>query len=312
MDIKILSIQSHVVSGTVGNKAAIFPLQLLGFDVDFINTVHFSNHTGYSVIKGTVMTGDQLKDIAYGLNENNLLTHDYVLTGYIGSQTFLDSVLELLLLIKNNNNNMKYICDPVLGDDGKCYVPKELIPIFAEKIVSKAYMITPNQFEAELLTNKIIKNHNDVLNILIDLHKLGPKIVVLTSAIIDDISIDKLACYISYNDNEKNIIIIKQYIIKKLSGHYTGTGDTTASLILGWINILGEHNFGEAFKKVLCTMNGIIKNTQINQEKIMKSNTNYNIHQAAELCVIKSKNIIENPPILDCDEIEEHEYFINL
>ena len=76
MDIKILSIQSHVVSGTVGNKAAIFPLQLLGFDVDFINTVHFSNHTGYSVIKGTVMTGDQLKDIAYGLNENNLLTHE--------------------------------------------------------------------------------------------------------------------------------------------------------------------------------------------------------------------------------------------
>ena len=205
MDVKILSIQSHVVSGTVGNKAAIFPLQLLGFDVDFINTVHFSNHTGYSVIKGTVMTGDQLKDIAYGLNENNLLTHDYVLTGYIGSQTFLDSVLELLLLIKNNNNSMKYICDPVLGDDGKCYVPKELIPIFAEKIVSKAYMITPNQFEAELLTNKIIKNHNDVLNILIDLHKLGPKIVVLTSAIIDDISAGQYAMIKSVPPGESNV-----------------------------------------------------------------------------------------------------------
>ena len=311
MDTKILSIQSHVVSGTVGNKAAIFPLQLLGFDVDFINTVHFSNHTGYRVIKGTVMTGEQLNDLAFGLNENNLLNHDYVLTGYIGSQSFLDSVLELLLLIKNNNNNVKYVCDPVLGDDGKLYVPKELISIFAEKVISKAYMITPNQFEAELLTNKIIKGHNDVVQVLVDLCKLGPKIVVLTSAIIEDITEDKLACYISYHDIEKNILIIKQFIIKKLSGHYTGTGDITASLILAWINILGEHKCGEAFKMVLSTMNGIIKNTQQKQE-LMSSSPNYNITQACELCVVKSKSIIECPPNLDAEDIEEHEYVINL
>ncbi len=312
MDTKILSIQSHVVSGSVGNKAAIFPLQLLGFDVDFINTVHFSNHTGYRVIKGTVMTGEQLNDIAFGLNENNLLGHDYVLTGYIGSQSFLDSVLELLCLVKNNNSNMKYVCDPVLGDDGKLYVPKELIPIFAEKMVSKAYMITPNQFEAELLTNKIIKRHDDVIQVLVDLCKLGPKIVVLTSAIIEDITNDKLACYISCHDNEKNILIIKQFIIKKLNGHYTGTGDTTASLVLAWINILGEHNFGEAFKKVLSTMNGIIKNTQKRQEELVSRNPNYNTTQACELCVVKSKSIIECPPNLDAEDIEEHEYIINL
>lgn len=48
----ILSIQSHVAYGYVGNRAATFPLQRLGFDVWAVNTVQFSNHTGYGAWKG--------------------------------------------------------------------------------------------------------------------------------------------------------------------------------------------------------------------------------------------------------------------
>ena len=107
---RVLSIQSHVVSGYVGNRAAVFPLQLLGFDVDFVNsgiknilimhfelsscifplicfdlpTVQFSNHTKYKTMKGSVLSGDDLRELAFGLASNELLDYDYLLTGYIG------------------------------------------------------------------------------------------------------------------------------------------------------------------------------------------------------------------------------------
>lgn len=86
---RVLSIQSHVVSGYVGNKAAVFPMQVLGFDVDFINSVQFSNHTGYpNKLKGTVLSGTELLALSTGLSDNYLLDYDYLLTGYIGQEKF--------------------------------------------------------------------------------------------------------------------------------------------------------------------------------------------------------------------------------
>lgn len=83
---RVLSIQSHVVSGYVGNKAAVFPMQVLGFDVDFINSVQFSNHTGYpNKLKGTVLSGSEVLALSTGLSDNYLLSYDYLLTGYIGT-----------------------------------------------------------------------------------------------------------------------------------------------------------------------------------------------------------------------------------
>ena len=78
----------------MGNKSAVFPLQLLGFDVDVVNSVHFSNHTGYpNGFKGDILKGNQLKEILCGLEANDLLRDiGYVLTGYIGSQSFLEAV----------------------------------------------------------------------------------------------------------------------------------------------------------------------------------------------------------------------------
>ena len=83
-DTRVLSVQSHVVCGCVGNRAVVFPLQLLGFDTDFINTVEFSNHTGYPHITGTKMSGSQLEEIVHGLTANQLLDYDIVISGYIG------------------------------------------------------------------------------------------------------------------------------------------------------------------------------------------------------------------------------------
>lgn len=151
---RVLSIQSHVVSGYVGNKAAIFPMQLLGFDVDSINSVQFSNHTGYEVVKGTVITGKDLDDISVGLQSNQIDNYNYLLTGYIGSESFLVSILSLLDRLEISNPGIKFVCDPVLGDAGKLYVPAALVPVFRSRVVPRAWLITPNQYEAELLTGK--------------------------------------------------------------------------------------------------------------------------------------------------------------
>eukprot|EP01026_Neomeris_dumetosa_P025870 TRINITY_DN21217_c1_g2_i1.p2 TRINITY_DN21217_c1_g2~~TRINITY_DN21217_c1_g2_i1.p2 ORF type:complete len:186 (-),score=20.36 TRINITY_DN21217_c1_g2_i1:44-526(-) len=116
---RVLSIQSHVVSGYVGNKCAVFPLQLLGFEVDYINSVQFSNHTGYPEFKGQVLKGDDLWELVEGLNNNGLLNYTYILTGYIGSQSMLERIVQVLDLVKEHNPLVRYVCDPVMGDEAE-------------------------------------------------------------------------------------------------------------------------------------------------------------------------------------------------
>jgi pyridoxine kinase len=105
---RVLSIQSHVVSGYVGNKCAVLPLQLLGFDVDPIMSVHFSNHTGYPSFKGTVMSGPDLESVVSGMDSNGLLQHSHMLTGYIGSFSFARSVANILTCLKSRNPDVWY------------------------------------------------------------------------------------------------------------------------------------------------------------------------------------------------------------
>lgn len=93
---RVLSIQSHVVHGFVGNKCSIFILQRLGLDVDPINTVHLSNHNGYPNSAGTVMKSEELDQIISGLRMNNLLSYTHILTGYVGSPGVLNGIAQVL------------------------------------------------------------------------------------------------------------------------------------------------------------------------------------------------------------------------
>lgn len=130
---RVLSIQSHVVQGYVGNKSAVFPLQLLGMDVDVINSVHFSNHTGYAHFSGRHLrlSGDDVHDLLDGLEHNGLLrdAHTHLLTGYVGSTALLEALVRVharLRAAQSHPERFVYVCDPVLGDLGKLYVPMEL------------------------------------------------------------------------------------------------------------------------------------------------------------------------------------------
>ena len=121
---RILSIQSTVSHGYVGNKAAVFPLQCMGFNVDNINTVSLSNHPNYSGgFKGQFLTQDDMKAIVTGLETNNLMHYDVIMNGYTRSIELLEEIATTVTKVKEKNPKAMYICDPVLGDNDAYYVP---------------------------------------------------------------------------------------------------------------------------------------------------------------------------------------------
>ncbi|KAF8202356.1 bud site selection protein 16 [Pholiota molesta] len=140
---RVLSIQSHVVFGYVGGKAAVFPLQLLGYDVDVVNTVNFSNHSGYGNSGGSKTTAAELNAIFETMERNELLMPTRLLTGYIpGAEA----------LLKHAKPSLVYLLDPVMGDAGRLYVAADVIPVYRE-MLPLATIITPNWFEVEVLTD---------------------------------------------------------------------------------------------------------------------------------------------------------------
>lgn len=219
----------------MGNKAAVFPLQLLGLDVDVINSVQFSNHTGHPKgFKGSVMNGDGLNTLLTGLDENGLLEDiQYVLTGYIGSATFLAAIRNIILKVKAGKPNFRYLCDPVLGDHGKFYVPPELVGLMKSEIIPLADIVTPNQFEVEQLTGVAILSMEDAKKASASFHDLGPSIVFLTSLEFSkEEQSDKLTIVASQRKQTTDTTHhdeVYSIEVPKMQGAFTGTGDLTAA-----------------------------------------------------------------------------------
>ncbi|ORY32844.1 bud site selection-related protein [Naematelia encephala] len=166
---RVLSIQSHVVSGYVGNRAATFPLQTLGYDVDAINTVQFSNHTGYGHTNGHKTSPEELSAVFEGLVTNGLLNHPRVLTGYIPGASALRVVQSHIADMQAENPKLIYVLDPVMGDGGKLYVAEDVIPVY-RSMLSLATIITPNHFEVELLSGSKITDMASLQDSLKQLH----------------------------------------------------------------------------------------------------------------------------------------------
>ncbi|KAG8232326.1 hypothetical protein J437_LFUL009425 [Ladona fulva] len=287
---KVLSIQSHVVSGYVGNKSATFPLQLLGFEVDGINSVQFSNHTGYGYWKGQVLNESQFGDLMNGLRSNGLDNYSHLLTGYIGSESFLLRVVDVVRHLRKVNRNLVYVCDPVLGDNGHMYVPKEMLPLYRDRIISLSNILTPNQFEAELLTGEKINNLDDAVRAMKLLHAKGCDIVVLSSS--DFGSEDHLLALASSHINGKRkSVVIK---IPRFKQHFTGTGDLFTALFLAWMSRT-QNDLKTSMEKTIATMQTVLKKTVDYSEGLEIENSS---SRKFELRLIQSKVDIENPNVV--------------
>ncbi|VDK45317.1 unnamed protein product [Anisakis simplex] len=250
----VLSIQSHVVHGYVGNKCSVFPLQLHGFEVDAINSVQFSNHAGI-------------------LFEN---------VGYCGNPSFLMKIADIVKDVRTKNPDVIFICDPVLGDNGRYYAPKELMPIYRDTLIPLANVITPNVFELSLvslsfifaflifcilcctqeiflfeLSGESITNEMECLNAIDKMHEKGVETVVVTSGLETETT---KFCYGSKITEAGKPPVQYRFDIPIIPGMFVGTGDVFSSLLLVWLEKL-DGDLKGAIEKVIGSLQGLLRLT---------------------------------------------------
>ncbi|KAK9453354.1 Ribokinase-like protein [Dipodascopsis uninucleata] len=236
---RILSIQSHVVHGYVGNRASTFPLQLLSWDVDVLNTVSFSNHTGYTQWQGERHSAQYIRQIFEGLKMNTLTEYDCVLTGYIPGAEAVAEAGSIVRELRQYNPELIWILDPVMGDESKLYVSPDVIPVY-ESLLKDATVITPNQFEAELLSGqKTFSTMKDVSDALTKIYEKFHTPNIVISSIIFSSSNDTppilpsdkfvLAGQTIVAGREKPVQFFM--VLPFIDQYFTGTGDLFAAIM---------------------------------------------------------------------------------
>lgn len=180
---KILSIQSAVAFGHVGNSAAVFPLQRIGVEVMPVYTVNFSNHTGYGSWRGPLIAPDDVRDVITGIGERGAFPGvDAVLSGYQGGEGIADVILDAVARVKAENPDAVYACDPVMGNaKSGCFVAPAIPVLLRDRVVPAADIITPNQFELGFLTGTEPLTLEETLASVDLIRATGPGVVLVTS-----------------------------------------------------------------------------------------------------------------------------------
>uniref|UniRef100_A0A673AW98 pyridoxal kinase n=1 Tax=Sphaeramia orbicularis TaxID=375764 RepID=A0A673AW98_9TELE len=273
MECRVLSIQSHVVRGYVGNKSATFPLQVLGFEVDSINSVQFSNHTGYAHWKGQVLTAEELNVLYEGIKLNKVNHYDYILTGYSRDTSFLEMVVDIIQELKKANPSLVYVCDPVMGDHGA--------------------MVR--------ITFKTLKSNVCCCVQVMDLlHQMGPETVVLTSTDLPSKHGDQFLVALGSQKTVKpdgtNATQKICMDIPKVDAVFVGTGDLFAAMLLAWTHH-HPRDLKAACERTVSVMHHVIKRT-INYANEMAGPGKRPSPAQLELRMVQSKADIENPAIV--------------
>ncbi|CDK99439.1 Pyridoxamine kinase [Magnetospirillum gryphiswaldense MSR-1 v2] len=180
---KILSLSSSVAHGHVGNSALTLPLQRLGFEVTTVNTVQFSNHPGHGVFGGDVFAAEHVARIIDGLDHAGFLTgHDGIVSGYLGDAANGAALLRAV----NANPGAVFLCDPVMGDQGRSYVRPGIAQVLAGPILDAAQIVTPNLFELESLSGLPVASLDQTITAARSVLARGPRLVVVTSLEVAD------------------------------------------------------------------------------------------------------------------------------
>jgi pyridoxine kinase len=182
----VISIQSQVAFGHVGNSAAVFPMQMHGIDVIAVPTTLLSNRPGYPTIRGRVLDAPLVADLLLGVEERGALdTCRMILSGYLGSSEIAAVVADFVARAKARHPNLIYCCDPVLGDrDRGLFVRAGIPPLVRDLLCPLADIITPNHFEFEFLCGAKVTAIDQVIAQARILR--GPSTVVVTSAELAD------------------------------------------------------------------------------------------------------------------------------
>lgn len=234
---RILSIQSSVSYGHVGNSAAVFPLQRLGHEVMPVYTVVYSNHTGYGDWTGPMLTGQNVREIVQGIDRRGGLDDvELVLSGYQGGDDIGDAILEAVALVKQRNPRAMYACDPVLGSADKgCFVAPEVQHLIRDRVVPQADLITPNQFELGFVTGTDPHTLEETLDSVDRLRDAGgPSSVLVTSVLRPDRPAQTIEMLAVTPDGA--------WIVQtpQLDFRANGSGDVTAALFSSHLRQSGD------------------------------------------------------------------------
>lgn len=251
----ILSIQSSVAYGHVGNSAATFPLMRLGIEVWPVITVHFSNHTGYGAWRGPLLAASDIAEVITGIDERGVLPQvDAVLSGYQGAQEVGAEVLKAVELVKQRNPQAVYCCDPVIGDVGRGIYVRPGIPEFMrDKVVPAAQIVTPNHFELDFLTGRTTTTLEEVLEAADALRASGPETVLVTSTVLGAADADQITMIAVTADGAWSVST------PRLERNFTGSGDLTAALFLA--HLLGGSDAGTAMGQTADAVYSLLRAT---------------------------------------------------
>lgn len=250
----IVSIQSSVAYGHVGNSAAVFPLQRLGVEVWPVYTVHFSNHTGYGAWRGPLLTAEDVRAVITGMEEREAFPDvDAVLSGYQGGSQIGDVILDAVARVKAANPSAIYACDPVMGNaKSGCFVHPDIPILLRERVVPQADLITPNQFELGFLTGTEPETLEDTLAAVDLARAMGPSTVLVTSVLRPDRPADTIEMLAVHGD-EAWIVQTPQLPMKA-----NGSGDVTAALFTAHLLNSGPD---EALAKTVSSVYALLKRT---------------------------------------------------
>lgn len=287
---RVLSIQSHVISGYVGNKAAAFPLQLLGYDVDILPAVTLANHTGYiKGAKGPRHTAEELATWLDGMRENHLLAPiTHLLTGYIGTPGTVAAVLDALRLLQTHATpHLVFVCDPVLGDDGKLYVHRDVVDAYIRHLLPFATILTPNAFELGVLTDRHIHTEADAFSACEFLHERFNIPTVAVTGTRFGISSKTVAVLVSARQPGAQLRFALETDF--IDGSFTGSGDLMAALLLAWTARMPADLIG-ACRKAMASVTAVLKTTV----QLPKSP---GLSRKPELRLVQSQQFIQEPPV---------------
>jgi len=259
--VKILSIQSAVAYGHVGNSAAVFPLQRIGVEVLPVYTVNFSNHTGYGAWRGPLISPDDVREVLLGIEERGILPQiDVVLSGYQGGEGIADVILEAVKRVKAANPAAVYSCDPVMGNaKSGCFVAPAIPVLLRDRVVPAADIITPNQFELGFLTGTEPDTLESTLASVELVRATGPRTVLVTSVERpdrEDGTIEMLAV-----DDSGAWLVQTPHIPMKANG----SGDVTAALFTAHYRRTGD--LSEALARTTSSVFDLLTRTHESGER---------------------------------------------
>ncbi|MER0069861.1 pyridoxal kinase PdxY [Corynebacterium sp. KPL2850] len=251
----ILSIQSHVTYGHVGNSAAVFPLQRAGHEVWPVHTVNFSNHTGYGDWGGPMIPASDVTSIIDGIEKRGAFEGiDAILSGYQGGSDIADAIVDTVRRIKAVNPEALYACDPVMGNaKSGCFVSDDIPPLLRDRVVPVADIITPNQFELGYLTDTEVSTLDQTLAAVKKAQEMGPKTVLVTSVKRPETPADQIEMLAV--DGERAFLLSTPLLPVKRNG----SGDVTAALFTG--HYVETHDVKESLRRTASSVYELLRTT---------------------------------------------------